>query len=74
MGRTIRTERWRYTEWNAGANGRELYDHEKDPHEFQNLAIKPNHETSLVIQELHGRMKTKIHGTPPTSPVNPKRL
>ncbi len=74
MGRTIRTERWRYTEWNAGANGRELYDHEKDPHEFQNLALKPNHETSLVIQELHGRMKTKIHGTPPTSPVNPKRL
>ena len=74
MGRSIRTERWRYTEWNAGANGLELYDHEKDPREIQSLAIKPNHETSLVIKELHGLMETKVHGTPPTSPVNPKRL
>ena len=74
MGRSIRTERWRYTEWNAGANGLELYDHEKDPREIQSLAIKPNHETSLVIRELHGLMETKVHGTPPTSPVNPKRL
>jgi iduronate 2-sulfatase len=29
MGRSIRTERWRFTEWNGGADGLELYDHEK---------------------------------------------
>jgi iduronate 2-sulfatase len=38
MGRSVRTERWRYTEWDDGKLGRELYDHENDPHEFINLA------------------------------------
>ena len=33
MGRSIRTERWRYTEWAGGAKGKELYDQDKDPHE-----------------------------------------
>ena len=38
MGRSVRTERWRYTEWDGGKQGSELYDHESDPHEYQNLA------------------------------------
>jgi uncharacterized sulfatase len=38
MGRSIRTERWRYTEWVGGAKGKELYDQEADPHEYHNLA------------------------------------
>ncbi len=37
-GRTVRTDRWRYTEWDAGAAGVELYDHRRDPGEFRNLA------------------------------------
>ena len=37
-GYSIRTERWRYTEWNLGADGVELYDHENDPQELKNLA------------------------------------
>jgi iduronate 2-sulfatase len=41
-GRSIRTERWRYTEWRALADGqlvaRELYDHDSDPLETRNLA------------------------------------
>jgi iduronate 2-sulfatase len=41
MGRSVRTERWRYTEWNNGAEGAELYDHKKDPHEYSNLAEDP---------------------------------
>ena len=38
MGYSVRTERWRYTEWDAGAAGTELYDHDADPHEYKNLA------------------------------------
>jgi uncharacterized sulfatase len=37
-GRSVRTERWRYTEWDDGKQGVELYDHDADPHEYRNLA------------------------------------
>jgi iduronate 2-sulfatase len=37
-GKSVRNERWRYTEWDAGRKGAELYDHNSDPHEFTNLA------------------------------------
>lgn len=37
-GRSVRTERYRYTEWNRGEAGVELYDHQNDPEEFTNLA------------------------------------
>jgi iduronate 2-sulfatase len=30
MGRSIRTERWRYTDWAEGYSGVELYDHASD--------------------------------------------
>jgi uncharacterized sulfatase len=38
MGRSVRNERWRYTEWDGGRAGAELYDHESDPRELNNLA------------------------------------
>lgn len=38
MGRSVRTERWRYSEWDDGERGVELYDHENDPGEYRNLA------------------------------------
>ena len=37
-GASVRTVRYRYTEWNGGAAGAELYDHDNDPHEMNNLA------------------------------------
>jgi DNA repair protein RadC len=49
-GRSVRTERYRYTEWNAGAAGAELYDHTSDPRELHNLAADP--KCAAVVQEL----------------------
>lgn len=41
QGRSMRTERWRYTEWDEGREGVELYDHDADPGEYRNLASDP---------------------------------
>jgi iduronate 2-sulfatase len=41
FGYSLRTERWRYTEWDQGEKGRELYDHQSDPKELKNLADLP---------------------------------
>jgi iduronate 2-sulfatase len=37
-GYSLRTERYRYTEWDGGKRGAELYDHESDPQEYTNRA------------------------------------
>jgi uncharacterized sulfatase len=50
MGRSIRTARYRYTEWDSGRQGVELYDHDMDPHEYRNLAADPAY--AGVIREL----------------------
>ena len=41
LGRSIRTERWRFARWPGG--GEELYDLKNDPAEESNLAALPNH-------------------------------
>src|SRR4051812_44456100 len=43
LGYSLRTDRFRYTEWDEGKQGTELYDHEKDPQEFTNLAKDAAH-------------------------------
>jgi uncharacterized sulfatase len=44
VGRSVRTQRWRYTEWGQeGKDGVELYDHQNDPGEYHNLATAPQH-------------------------------
>jgi uncharacterized sulfatase len=43
MGRSVRDDRYRYIEWDDGRGGRQLYDHETDPHELTNLADLPQH-------------------------------
>jgi uncharacterized sulfatase len=54
-GRSVRTERWRYTEWDAGAAGAELYDHDVDPDEHHNLASDPIH--ARTVEELKGLLR-----------------
>lgn len=55
MGRSIRTERYRYTEWDDGKKGTQLYDYESDPGELKNLANDPASEK--VVAELKARLK-----------------
>lgn len=47
FGRSVRTERWRYTEWEEGKQGVELYDHNVDPREQKNLAQDPTHAATV---------------------------
>ena len=60
-GHSVRTERWRYTEWDFGNKGAELYDHHTDPQELHNLAADPRHAASVA--ELKALLKT-VHPAP----------
>jgi len=50
LGRTVKTEKWRYTEWDNGNMGNELYDQVKDPVEYNNLATNPSY--AGVVEEM----------------------
>src|SRR5262249_6257780 len=41
LGQSVRTESWRYTEWDEGRKGVELYDEHADPAEMRNLGDSP---------------------------------
>jgi iduronate 2-sulfatase len=71
MGYSIRTERWRYTEWGTnGEHGRELYDHTSDPHEYTNLAQAGATASRAVTEKLHAQIET-IKKTAAPLPLNP---
>ncbi|MEM9368678.1 MAG: sulfatase [Planctomycetota bacterium] len=81
MGRSVRTKRWRFTQWAEGGCGEELYDHQTDPGEFDNLMISAldddgllPHALQSVVQELRGRFQGRAIGTVPDAPFNPPRL
>ncbi len=62
MGRSVRTERWRYTEWdNAKKTEIELYDHTNDELEYHNLA--KNQKYKETMKELKALLlKTESKG------------
>jgi len=57
-GFTIRTDRYRYTEWDGGKLGVELYDHEADPGEYVNLSLAPHMRETL--RDLKQLLASKI--------------
>ncbi len=60
-GHSVRTEKWRYTEWNFGEMGSELYNEITDPHELKNLAGDPAHAD--VVKEMKALLKI-VHPQP----------
>ena len=48
IGRSVRTARWRYTEWDNGTRGVELYDHQNDAGEYRNLAREAKHAATVA--------------------------
>lgn len=62
MGYSLRTDRYRYTQWRRFSDGKllaqELYDHENDGAETVNLAEKPSH--AEVVKKLQAEMSAAI--------------
>ncbi len=48
LGRSVNTARFRYTEWDEGRQGVELYDHASDPREYKNLAGDPARAATIA--------------------------
>lgn len=65
FGYSLRTERWRYTEWDGGQKGRELYDHDSDPRELTNLADNADH--SKTVEKLATLMREAVKTSLPVS-------
>jgi iduronate 2-sulfatase len=55
MGYSLRTERYRYTEWDGGKEGLELYDYQKDPAEMKNLAKEES------TAKLRANLASRLH-------------
>jgi len=47
LGKSVRTERYRYTQWDGGKEGVELYDYQSDPGEWRNLAQEEGAKDAL---------------------------
>ncbi|MEM9284102.1 MAG: sulfatase [Verrucomicrobiota bacterium] len=59
-GYSLRTPRWRYTEWLGGKAGRELYDHDSDPDEITNVAD----QHPKIVTQLSKKLRP-YHNLPP---------
>ncbi|HEV3436550.1 MAG TPA: sulfatase [Gemmata sp.] len=57
MGYSVRTERYRYTEWDSGKKGSQLYDYEKDPDELKNLVDDPAYVA--VVKQMQALLPPK---------------
>lgn len=62
-GYSVRTKRWRYSEWDYGKAGTELYDHNNDPDEYYNLIDRPGLENVIRQHKklLYAKNKKRIN-------------
>ena len=70
FGYSLRTPRYRYTEWDEGREGRELYDHDVDPKELTNLADAPAH--AATVAELSQQLAAAVETTLPPDGAVPE--
>lgn len=69
-GYSLRTARYRYTEWgDSGAEGRELYDHQADPTEMHNLAEDKQFSEPIVALSQLLRARISAANEPPAGIV-----
>jgi uncharacterized sulfatase len=61
-GRSLRTERWRYSEWPGAEGGALLFDEEIDPGEERNLAGEPDQRERIA--ELRARLPVPERARP----------
>jgi iduronate 2-sulfatase len=66
FGQSVRTERWRYSEWDGGASGAVLFDHENDPHEMKNLA--QDAKQAATVAEMKKLLKAGLPAPPKSAP------
>lgn len=70
FGYSLRTPRWRYTEWDEGRRGRELYDHENDSRELTNVAERPEH--AATVATLAAQLRDAVKASYPPAGVAPE--
>lgn len=61
LGRSLRTDRYRYTEWDGGEKGVELFDHTTDHEEWKNLADDPK------AMDIKADLKKQLNAICPTN-------
>jgi uncharacterized sulfatase len=49
LGRAVRTDRWRYAEWDEGKAGAFLFDRSNDPDELKNLVADSAHAATVKV-------------------------
>jgi arylsulfatase A-like enzyme len=55
IGKSVRTKRWHYVEWEEGKAGSMLFEHPADPHELKNLANDAKY--AKTVEEMKALLK-----------------